>query len=785
MNKTNLPLLLFVSVILLAPSVFAQNSLRQHLATKYEAFFEPDRENIHLHLNKTIFSQEEHIWFSAYVFDQNSQTPSLQTTNLYVCLYDKEGNEVKRNLLYIEGGVGHGDFKIDSSLTSGIYYIRAYTNWMKNFKHKDSFIQKIEVFPQTPEIALPDITDQFDVQLLPESGYILENTNNTVGFKIIGTDGTGKKIISATLINSDGLPILENIYNNHLGFGKFGYFQDGRRQYKLRISLENGKMIESMLPRPQSEGILIKANNLDPKRLLLSVSTNERTLNSNKGALFFVAFHKNASLVVEEFVLNEKELVFSFDKAKLPFGVNTLTLFDNKFNVISSRLFFNEFAIDIPEVVIGVKGESTQDSVNLAVVINKTDMVPFLLSASTLPEGTMANNPFNSIFSSFWLTPYLRNPIEDPFYYFNEFNRVKLYELDLMLLVQGWGSYDWETIFKDTPANKFEFEQGITIKGRALNANLDKEKSLWVNDGSPTGFYSLDLTKNKEFTKSGLVFYNNDSLRLALTDRKGKLRAPDLELSFIPHVESENLDFFESSDYSSNLKSKLTETVDAPLKLMGNTVQLDEVTVVERRLPRRSRFSVDALSTVKLVTNEEINRYGSLVGYLRKLGFLAIIETDAFGFTKLAVKASGRKLGGFRNIPLSLNGFPTDGSDLVGKPLSAFQAIAYDDIKQGYIAFTSSGAYVDLNAPKRYIKRLISDGFTKPQKYYEPKYAYYDSTVFEHYGAVNWQALLLSDSKNEVIFSFPKQKQQKVKVFIEGMGADGKLLSTVKTVQLK
>ncbi|MGB5358618.1 MAG: hypothetical protein WBN27_01580, partial [Eudoraea sp.] len=93
MNKINLPLLLFVSVILLAPSVFAQNSLGQHLATKYEAFFKPDRENIHLHLNKTLFFQEEHIWFSAYVYDQNTQTPSLETTNLYVGLYTKEGVE--------------------------------------------------------------------------------------------------------------------------------------------------------------------------------------------------------------------------------------------------------------------------------------------------------------------------------------------------------------------------------------------------------------------------------------------------------------------------------------------------------------------------------------------------------------------------------------------------------------------------------------------------------------------------------------------------------------------
>ncbi|WP_297797003.1 hypothetical protein [uncultured Eudoraea sp.] len=768
MIKSILLLVFGLITFFLAPSVFAQNSSRQYLETKHEAFFEPDRENIHLHLNKTIFFQEEHVWFSAYVYDQNSQSPSLQTTNLYVCLYDKEGNEVRRNLLYIEGGVGHGDFKIDSSLTSGIYYIKAYTNWMKNFRHKDCFIQQIEVLPQAPEMALPDNTDEFDVQLLPEGGYILENTNGIVGFKVVDVKGAGQKILSASLINSDGITILENIHNNHLGFGKFAHFQEGQRQYKLRILLENEKIIESILPRPQSEGILIMSNNLDPKRLLLSISTNERTLNSNKGELFFVAFHQNTSLLVEEFILNEKDLVFSFDKAKLPFGVNTLTLFDDKLNVIASRLFFNEWAIDIPEVVIEMKEETARDSVELAAIIKIIDTTTFTLSASILPEGTEANQPNNSIYSSFWLMPYLRNPIEEPSYYFNGYNRLKLYELDLMLLVQGWGRYDWKTIFKDVFEQNFEYEQGISIKGKALNADLSKEDSLWVNDGSPMEFYFLDLNNKKEFTKGGLILYKNDSLAMALIDRKGKLRAPEVELSYVPRLVKENLNFSHIRDYPLIFKSKLTETAVHPLKLLDNTIQLDEVTVVERKLPRR-----------------DIKKYGSLIGYLRKLGFQAMIETDAFGFTKLAVKAPARSSGGTMNIPLSLNGFPTDGSDLVGKPLSAIQVIAYDEAKRGYLSFTSTGKYVDPDAPKRYIKKLITNGFTKPNKYYEPKYSDYDSTVFQQYGTVNWQPAMLTNDKNQVDFSFPKQEQPKVKVYIEGMSTDGKLLSTVKTVQLR
>ncbi|MEM8928896.1 MAG: hypothetical protein AAGC45_11880, partial [Bacteroidota bacterium] len=60
------------------------------------ADFMGPKENVHLHLNKTTFLQGERLWFKAYVRDQNTKLPSLETTNLHVGIYAGDGEEVKR-----------------------------------------------------------------------------------------------------------------------------------------------------------------------------------------------------------------------------------------------------------------------------------------------------------------------------------------------------------------------------------------------------------------------------------------------------------------------------------------------------------------------------------------------------------------------------------------------------------------------------------------------------------------------------------------------------------------
>ena len=175
---------LYLFIFLLSTSpIFSQEKT---VEDEYAAYFTLPREALHIHLNKTTFLKGEEIWFKGYTFDQKNQLTSKATTNINVAIYDEKGKQLKSALFKAENGTAKGNFLIDSTYTSGTYYIKAETNWMKNFKEDNAFIQKIEIIAEeTTKKDTTEKTAQYDFQFLPEGGHIVANTKNTQFFTFL------------------------------------------------------------------------------------------------------------------------------------------------------------------------------------------------------------------------------------------------------------------------------------------------------------------------------------------------------------------------------------------------------------------------------------------------------------------------------------------------------------------------------------------------------------------------------------------------------------------------
>lgn len=102
-------------------------------------------EKVYLHMDKSLYKPGEDIWFKAYVTDGTDNTPSLQSDVLYVEFITPRGTTEKKLSLQVIQGTCHGSFRIEESLNGGIYKIKAYTNWMKNFGLEYCFEKEIQV----------------------------------------------------------------------------------------------------------------------------------------------------------------------------------------------------------------------------------------------------------------------------------------------------------------------------------------------------------------------------------------------------------------------------------------------------------------------------------------------------------------------------------------------------------------------------------------------------------------------------------------------------------------
>ena len=117
----------------------------------YDAFTNPDK--VYLHIDRTLYRPGDDIWFKAYVRDAGTLRASNMSEMLYVELINPAGKVLHKRKLTALDGQAKGDFRIGEEMSGGIYKIKAYTNWQRNFE--DYFEREIQVQkPVIPKLAM-------------------------------------------------------------------------------------------------------------------------------------------------------------------------------------------------------------------------------------------------------------------------------------------------------------------------------------------------------------------------------------------------------------------------------------------------------------------------------------------------------------------------------------------------------------------------------------------------------------------------------------------------------
>jgi uncharacterized protein YfaS (alpha-2-macroglobulin family) len=116
------------------PAFLASPDVIPDLEGKMEDYYRRyPQQKVYLHLDKLAYGAGEKIWYRAYLVDSRSHKPDTISKNLLVELLNSYGNVSMAQLLKLEHGFASGDFHIPDTMREGLYQIRAYTNWMRNF----------------------------------------------------------------------------------------------------------------------------------------------------------------------------------------------------------------------------------------------------------------------------------------------------------------------------------------------------------------------------------------------------------------------------------------------------------------------------------------------------------------------------------------------------------------------------------------------------------------------------------------------------------------------------
>lgn len=728
-------------------------------------------ENIHLQLNKTAFLKGEHIWFKAYVQNQNQHLPSLATKNLHVGIFSKDGSMLTKKMVLIRNGVSFGDFKVDSTFVEDSYTIMAWTNYMKNFEFTTPFLQNIEIIGVAEQSESKN-KGGITVLVYPEGQQIVANTYNNVGFKIFNQTLQPIKTNEIELITGKGERIQSNIQTNQLGQGRFGFFADPTETYFLKLKTPNGLWVTKELEDKQHHGIGISIDNTAQDVVVLNSKRSKSILNNEKFSMA-IYNHVNGNYVYR-YELDGDSGPTSVNRNQIPGGINTAVILDETMKPISQRMFFNRQNLKerVGSVDVSYCLNKAQDSLQIDMILPQGHQMANL-SLSVLPAESSAYFPDNSIASSFLIQPYLHKHIEGR-YFFDGNKRSRDYQMDTRLLMEGAERFDQYITAGYTQSNTYKHEEEIAFNGKILDADLENEKqvSLFSQSLGTVNFFELSTNKNFE---GNLPLFEGDSILISVLNHKGKLRKPKAELYF----DDNNADTFEYTKWLSKagrFKSGVSQLrMNESFNLTDGIISLDEV-VVSERAKETTKFQITPEIQMRIIDKTTVKRYPSFISYIRKFGF----QTHPNSKGGVGVYVPDPPY--LARVPVLIEGLPVDSGQLMSMPLSMVKSMVYNRYvtpHQGpFISLSLRYDYDGLYGRDKFTSITVPKGFSRAQAYFTPNYPDYGSLLYQRYGAIWWESQFEVNSDVPYSITVPLNEQREVKIIIEGMSSNGFLYYT-------
>ncbi|WP_179344865.1 hypothetical protein [Winogradskyella ursingii] len=770
----------------------AQSKNFENVVGSLKEYAAPYREVTYAHLNKSTFIKGEMIGFSAYVFDKDLKIPSKLTKNLYCTISDENNKVIKSKLIKINNGFAHNVFNIDSTFTSGNYTFNAYTNWMRNFDEPNAYTESFKVInPDEETIIKKTVTEHIlDAQFLPEGGNFIDDVKTTVGVIIKNIEGFGVADIEGTVYDSNN-QLITTFKTSKLGIGRFLLHPKMNQEFLVKINHLN-KDFNFKIDDIQPKGISINITNTS-RKLVVGLNTNDRTLEEIRGKRFQLLINngKDAKSIGVSF--NEKSTVKTIENEQLFSGINILTLFDENNRPVLERMVFNYEGIerlttDLPTI------KKIRDSMQIKVPISNladTSLENSNISISVLPEATKSYHKHQNIISQSYLQPYVNGYIENAHYYFTDIDGRKKYELDNLLITQGWSSYNWNTIFNYKSDNNFVFEDGILLKA---NQNNKKNQNFMVYPLKNNDGIALNLSEdNNSFVVSSLYPEGDESLGISSTDKKGKADQPNLYLQFFPSKIPEYNYSVKALPTNQSTISELTSTSPFTLRDIKETQMLEEILVKgDSKIEKIKRLQGDAFSDIDVFDDAKRRMNMTFTNYINSFiptyyayestGNVTIVRrlaTTLFGSAQSPIVYLDDmlipNLNYFYGYNMNTVDYVTVNKNGLGEGFFGANGVIKIYTSLDFIKSKSRTAFKQFQFPIT---------FSESKRFYVPKYEAYKDDFFKTYGVIDWFPDCKIDHNGNLTFTIYNPANNNLKLFIEGVTEDGKFLSEVKVLNI-
>lgn len=611
-------------VVLMAHSQAADNGLSRFAGNVHQFNGIFPQEKVYLMFDNVSYSTGDTVWFKAYVAEASRLTQAPSKV-LYVDLLSARGYLLKQLKLKVQAGQADGYLTLSDETAAGVrgavaypggyYEVRAYTSNMLNFSEDAIFSRVLPVYDLHDSDEATALTQdkvllrkepkkgpELEVSFFPEGGGLVKGLPCHVAFKAVNSLGLGVDV-SGYLSNGT------QIGTTHDGMGQFTIVPDGPSKMTIEY---NGKQYSFYLPLAQESGYVLSVKQSGTSYAVQLSSNNVQDKN-----LALVLMCRGQVVAYNEInSLGREPVTVNVPKEDIPEGVCQFVLYDTSGDKLCTRMVYNHSSQQAPFLSAQTDKEGYSPFEKIRMSVSVTDcgsLYKDRLCISVRDGSIKAANSQDDLRSYMLLASDLRGLVNKPGYYFEADDDDHRQALDLLMMVQGWERYEWESMSgQKRYVERHRMEDSLTLNGWVLSPyfkreldNVTLDAIVIQPDTQKIERFSLSTSQGGYFGLDLSDFYGDAIVKIWTTTKWQRRRGTDCRLlmerselpsvrplSFLDIVNDGNADELMALDKASvrrllSLERKKDKVVereqDTEIKSVTDGFVLPDVSIFGRR----------------------------------------------------------------------------------------------------------------------------------------------------------------------------------------------------------
>ena len=623
------------------------------------------------------------------------------------------------------------------------------------------------------DISLPGFSSDFDVQFFPESGNLLDNVLQCVGFKAIGKDGLSVDITGKVFTDkNEEICEFSTLIN---GMGKFSINTQPNERYYALVKQADGIEKRVELPKTQTTGAAIQLV-YNRGEILYKVANQTRIPNES----LYLLLHSRGRVFVMQPL---KDLEGQISESMLPAGIVSLSVIDSLGNTYCERLsFVRNFNFPTVAMQSDKPVYSKRELVNLDFNVLSQQGNPvkgnFAISVTdqqTVKQDSLADN----IISNLLLTSDIKGYVEEPETYFVDNKIATREKTDVLMLTQGWRRFNTAYIVKASyQPPKFYMEAGQVLSGKVINLFNKPSKKCGIIM-IPSYKSNVKLVKTDSlgrYSIDGIQFPDSSSFILKAKKEKtlGDVEIiPDSDVFpkptvYIPTPLKANVASVEQNEYFNQSKEKYF--TEGGMRV----VSLGEVTVKAAKKETDFYDSYFYPGTEDaLITSEKMKQFPDQnILQILPITIACSIYTDENNHTHITID-------GHQELGVLIDGMPgVSADDLRFLNLDDVESISLFKLDSMIVIRLKKWEDRKSQTPIS-LTKVTPLGYQKPAEFYVPKYDVDSVRLSEKADlrtTIYWNPELETDSAGTVHVKFYTADPAKnYSVVLEGLSKSGEI----------